>query len=100
MIFSQFLSLCAQDTATPPEELTPELQVLFHSKQGNWESAHDIAQDLPGTNGAWLHAFLHREEGDLWNADYWYQNAGKTTPNEDFSLEKEWKSLAQHFCKS
>ncbi len=86
-------------TGSPPEHLTSEQQVLWFTKADNWQNAHDIAENLPDPNGAWLHAHLHRVEGDLWNADYWYQRAQQPSPPKDLSLEDEWLLLAKHFCQ-
>ena len=86
----------ALDSGQQPSDLTPATTVLWLERQGDWEAAHDIAQDLPDPDGAWLHAYLHRREGDLPNANYWYRRAGRTTPR--VSLDQEWESLAEHFC--
>lgn len=75
----------------PPEELTFLLQALWFDGRGNWERAHTIAQDIEDEAGAWVHAYLHRKEGDLWNADYWYRRAGRSRPK--MSLEQEWESI-------
>lgn len=82
-----------------PEELSPELQVLWLAKAGDWHGAHDIAQDLPNPNGAWLHAHLHRQEGDLGNASYWYHLANQSVPPNDLTIEDEWRKLASVFAK-
>ncbi len=79
----------------PPSSLSPLLQSLWHAGKDNWEEAHNIAQDIPGPDGAWVHAYLHRVEGDNWNADYWYRRANRSMPQE--SLEEEWKKLVGHF---
>lgn len=79
----------------PPAGLSPLLTALWHTGQGNWEAGHAIAQDIPGRGGACVHAYLHRQEGDLWNADYWYRQAGRTRP--DIPLEAEWEQLVAHF---
>jgi hypothetical protein len=71
------------------------LQSLWHDAKGNWEEAHRLIQDLPDKNAAWIHAYLHRKEGDIWNADYWYRNAGKKRPA--VSLQEEWEGLAAAF---
>lgn len=71
----------------------PLLQALWHEAQGNWHKAHHIAQDIETPDGAWVHAYLHRKEGDLWNADYWYRRAGRTRP--EVPLEEEWEEIAQ-----
>jgi hypothetical protein len=80
-----------------PSSLSLELQSLWHDGLNDWNKAHDIAQDIPHTNGSWIHAYLHRKEGDKWNANYWYQKAGKPMPS--YSLEKEWEELVRYFLK-
>ena len=82
-------SLSAND---PPAGLSPFLLSLWYDAKGNWNKAHDIIQDEEGKNGSWIHAYLHRKEGDIWNADYWYRKAGKSRPSQ--SLEEEWKQIA------
>ncbi len=75
------------DAASPPA-LPPLLRALWHDAKGDWDEAHRMAQDVSGTDGAWVHAYLHRKEGDLSNARYWYQLAGRPTATE--SVEAEW----------
>lgn len=75
----------------PPLGITASLAALWYDGKGDWEQAHTIAQDLPTKEGAWMHAYLHRKEGDAWNANYWYNRAGKTMP--DLSLDQEWKEM-------
>ncbi|MEM9079687.1 MAG: hypothetical protein AAGC74_03240 [Verrucomicrobiota bacterium] len=89
----------ALNDSTPPENLSPELHVLWLAKAGQWHQSHDIAQNLPDPNGSWLHAYLHRLEGDDGNASYWYHRANKPTPPQTRSLDDEWFQLARHFCK-
>lgn len=75
----------------PPGGLSPYLQSLWYDAKGEWELAHNLVQDLPDKKAAWLHAYLHRKEGDTWNADYWYQKAGRKRP--PVSLEEEWEEI-------
>jgi len=77
----------------PPESISPYLKALWYDKKGNWEMAHNIAQDIEDQNGSWIHAYLHRVEGDTGNAGYWYRRAGKQMPQ--YSLEKEWEEIVQ-----
>ncbi len=63
------------DLAAPPPFATPMLHALWHGLRGEWEAAHELAQAQDDAEGAWVHAWLHRIEGDLANADYWYQRA-------------------------
>jgi hypothetical protein len=77
---------------TPPASLTPALRALWHDARGDWEEAHSIAQDIEDQAGAWIHAYLHRKEGDLGNAGYWYRRAGRPVAHD--SLEREWETIA------
>lgn len=76
-------------------EVSPYLQSLWFDARGDWDKAHDIAQDISDSNGSWIHAYLHRKEGDNWNANYWYQRAGKVMPSK--SLDEEWADLVHAF---
>ena len=73
------------------EGLPPLLEALWWDARGDWERAHRVAQGIETAEGAWLHAYLHRKEGDLSNADHWYRRAGRTRP--DGTLEMEWEAL-------
>jgi len=75
-----------------PAALTPPLQALWHDARGDWESAHRVAQDIDDDLGAWIHAYLHRKEGDLGNAAYWYRRAGR--PVASGALDAEWDAIA------
>lgn len=77
----------------PPPGLPPALRALWQDARGHWNRAHEIAQDMAGPDGAWLHAYLHRKEGDPGNAAYWYRRAGKPVCREP--LEAEWESIAR-----
>ncbi len=79
----------------PDSKLSPVLKSLWYDAKGDWKKAHDLVDQLPGTDAAWVHAYLHRKEGDSWNADYWYAKAKKTRPA--ISLEAEWVSLVSYF---
>jgi hypothetical protein len=89
MTFATFKS-----SPAPPTN-KPLLLALRHDAQGDWEAAHNIAQDIHTRDGSWLHAYLHRKEGDLSNAGYWYRQAGK--PVFTGNLEAEWEELAKAF---
>jgi len=67
------------------------LRALELDKAGDWDGAHDLAQTMKDPFGSWLHAYLHRKEGDLGNAAYWYSRAGQ--PVAEDSLEEEWERL-------
>lgn len=77
--------------SAPPAHLSPELQALWFAGKNDWDTAHTIAQDINTKEGSWIHAYLHRVEGDLGNASYWYQRAGKATPSGD--LKDEWNFI-------
>lgn len=76
----------------PPTELPPALAALWRDAKGDWEGAHNLAQADEGGGGDWVHAYLHRKEGDVGNAGYWYRRAGK--PVARTSLAQEWDELA------
>lgn len=61
-----------------PAGTAPLLTALWHDAVGDWGGAHAVAQDVGSPDGAWVHAYLHRREGDISNAHYWYQRAGRT----------------------
>lgn len=88
--FKETISLNA-----PPPDLSPILKSLWYDAKGNWDQAHAQVDQLGGQDAAWVHAYLHRKEGDIWNADYWYARAKKTRP--DHSLEQEWETLVTYF---
>ncbi len=75
----------------PPEGLSHALKALWYDGNNDWDRAHDIAQEDEGGDGDWIHAYLHRKEGDNWNANYWYRRAGKTMPK--LSLDEEWEAI-------
>jgi hypothetical protein len=77
----------------PPSGISETLRSLWWDKKGDWDRAHSIAQDIPSVQGSAVHAYLHREEGVLWNADYWYTRAGRTRP--DVALDIEWQQLVE-----
>ncbi|MGQ0752606.1 MAG: hypothetical protein ACT4PS_18930 [Betaproteobacteria bacterium] len=76
---------------TPPARVGKLLEALWHEAHGDWDRAHGIAQSQKGRTAAAVHAYLHRKEGDLSNADYWYERAGRARTRG--GLEKEWQAL-------
>lgn len=76
-----------------PSHLSLEAQSLWHAKQGNWEAAHNIAQDIHTRMGSWIHALLHVIEGDQWNADYWFSKAGKPSCG-PARIDALWEEIA------
>jgi hypothetical protein len=87
----EFQASVAEDS--PPEGLSAALLVLWHDAKGDWNHAHGMAQDLEDADGAWVHAYLHRVEGDLANAGYWYRRANRAPTSQ--SLEDEWAEIAR-----
>jgi hypothetical protein len=79
--------------ARPPPGLAAALAALWWEAKGDWERAHALVMDDGGKDCAWVHAYLHRLEGDLGNARYWYGQAGKVPPTG--RLPAEWDSIAQ-----
>ncbi len=75
----------------PPEDATVYLKALWYDKKGDWNNAHNLIQDLQDKNASWIHAYLHRKEGDVANANYWYTRAGKTRYSG--TIENEWEEL-------
>ena len=84
MSFEDFLG-----SATPPAGAGPALLALWHDARGEWDRAHELAQEEKGRNGAWVHAYLHRKEGDAMNAGYWYARAGKPAATDGLDEERE-----------
>ena len=81
-----------------PSDLSVPLQALWHEAKGNWEKSHRLVQDESSPAAAWVHAHLHRKEGDLSNARYWYSRAGKDTSNLD--LRQEWDEIARNLLST
>ena len=67
------------------------LEALDQDRQGDWDGAHSTVQSLEDKRAYWIHAYLHRKEGDLGNAGYWYSRAGRNMP--DMALEEEWQVI-------
>jgi hypothetical protein len=81
-----------QQGAAPSADQAPLLQALWHDARGDWDRAHEVAQGVETPDGAWVHAYLHRKEGDPDNARYWYGRAGR--PVSRASLDEEWNEIA------
>lgn len=80
------------------KKLSEALQALWHDAQGNWEAAHDTLQDDSNLESHWVHAYLHRKEGDTPNARYWYNRAQQPFPNT--SLDEEWENITRALLSS
>jgi hypothetical protein len=76
---------------SPPAALSPLLTALWWEGKGDWNQAHEIAQAENGPDAAWVHAYLHRKEGDASNAGYWYRQAHQ--PDCTLPHEKEWEQI-------
>ena len=81
--------------AQPDSGISVQLKSLWYDGKGDWQRAHTQVDHLTDRESAWVHAYLHRKEGDIWNADYWYSKVHKTRP--DVSLQEEWEQLVLHF---
>ena len=86
------------ELAQPPALWPESLQALWWAAKGNWENAHEIAQDIPSKTGSWIHAYLHRVEGDRWNAGYWYDRANK--PFSKHSAVEELEQIISSVLKN
>ncbi|MDX1680976.1 MAG: hypothetical protein R3242_09625 [Akkermansiaceae bacterium] len=90
------LAQSAMKDDQPPLDLTPPARVLWLAKAGEWHEAHEDCQTMQDEKaGAWIHAWLHREEGDYGNACYWYNRADKSPKPQDYPLEEEWAEIAK-----
>ena len=77
----------------PPAGLGAALEALWRDARGEFDRAHELAQSDEGVDGAWVHAYLHRKEGDVGNAAWWYRKARRAVPVEP--LEREWERIAR-----
>ena len=92
MTYESFIDSLKSDS---PPHVNGELLALWHDAKGDWEASHNIAQEIHSKDGALIHAYLHRKEGDIWNADYWYKRSGRIRP--ETTLADEWISLVNEF---
>ncbi len=77
--------------SSPPHGINNLLEAMWHEAKGDWNKAHNIAQDVETPDGSWVHAYLHRVEGDESNARYWYNRAGRKFSK--LSLKEEWEEI-------
>lgn len=77
--------------AAPPAKIAPALRALWHDARGEWDAAHETAQSIEDDSGAWVHAYLHRKEGDAANAAYWYRRARQPVATD--TLDAEWERI-------
>ncbi|MGB5379231.1 hypothetical protein [Muriicola sp.] len=80
-----------EHAATPPNDWSDVEAALWWDAKGNWERSHELVDNLGTPSACWIHAYLHRKEGDQWNAAYWYRKAQKPIPQ--ISLETEFENL-------
>jgi len=101
MIYSKMETLtqfkASLNDSEPDPGLAVQLKSLWYDGKGNWDFAHKQVDHLSDPESAWVHAYLHRKEGDVGNADYWYKRAGKVRP--DITLAQEWEMLVLHFLQ-
>ncbi len=90
MTLDDFVASLGSDA--PPPALAKPLAALWWARRGDWDGAHAIVQDEAGAEAAWVHAYLHRREGDAGNAAYWYRRAGRTMAGA--TLAAEWDAIA------
>jgi hypothetical protein len=89
MTLDQFRASLNQSSA--PAKLTPLLAVLWWEAKGDWNQAHEMASTENGADAAWVHAYLHRKEGDATNSAYWYRQAHH--PICELPLDAEWEQI-------
>ena len=96
MTLDEFIQLI-QTQANPSSFLSPALQALWHQKKGNWHKAHEIVQNASDADSAWVHACLHRQEGDIDNARYWYRRSSKS----EFkgTIFQEWEQITNELLR-
>lgn len=94
MTVEQFNKTLKNDS---PPSVPNELTALWYDAKDNWDKAHKIVQNVSSEDAAWIHAYLHRKEGDRWNAGYWYNKAGKPMCNT--TLEQEWEDIVEELLK-
>ena len=91
MTFEDFKTTLAQHN--PPQFDSPYLLSMWYDAKKQWDKAHNTIQDLTDKQAAFIHAYLHRKEGDAFNAGYWYRKAGKNLP--DIALDQEWEMIVR-----
>ena len=91
MTFEEFSTSLSD--ANPPANLSVYLTAMWHDGKNEWDKAHDIIQDVNDKTAAWIHAYLHRKEGDVFNANYWYNRASRRMPG--YTLQQEWEEVVK-----
>lgn len=93
----EFRQLIAEKANKSPSFLPLPLQALWYDQVEGWEKAHQILGDATDFDSAWVHAYLHRKEGDSSNARYWYRQAGLSESQAEF--DQEWEQIARHLLE-
>jgi hypothetical protein len=96
MQYGEFIDSLKRDAC--PGEFGPALQALWYDATGQWDRAHEIVQRLDDVLAARIHAYLHRKEGDEWNARYWHRRAGTAFPA-GLSLASERDALLRELLE-
>ncbi|HEY0743391.1 MAG TPA: hypothetical protein VGD40_18110 [Chryseosolibacter sp.] len=81
------------NSSQPPKGISKLLEAMWYDGKGDWDTSHNIAQDIHSKEGSWIHAYLHRKEGDQGNAAYWYARAGRKMPS--VGLAEEWDAICE-----
>ena len=92
MTYQSFTDSLKSDS---PPEVSDELKSLWYDAKGDWEKAHNLISETETKSHYMIHAYLHRKEGDIGNADYWYRRAGEK--RKEWSLDEEWNFLVTQF---
>ena len=95
MTIDEFVAVCKSEQ--PPATLAKPLTALYWDARGDWARAHEVAQGITSAEGSVIHAYLHRKEGDLGNARYWYDRAGQSVYGG--TLDEEWRAIAAELCR-
>jgi len=96
MTLEEFRSTLAETAA--PETLSPALKAMWEDAKGHWDAAHSIAQGIEDETGSWIHAYLHRREGDAGNAGYWYRRVKQSIAHD--TLEEEWARIVSSLLRA
>ncbi len=96
MDYNSFIATVSD--SLPPVSVSAYLQALWYDAKGDWDRSHDIVQDIHDDKASWIHAYLHRKEGDNGNARYWYHRAGRTFPA--VSLQEEWEQIVRELLEA
>ena len=85
------------DMAKPPENFHDVLKALWWERKDHWDIAHEIVKNLKDEDAAWVHAYLHRKEGDQYNSSFWYKKANRKFP--DVELNEEFREITKLFLE-